>query len=174
MKIITVGTNMFETTKTATNTYRNEIQRLKTELQNSFLSDLAYDMDDLKEKFPNLDVIYITGTTPEWNDGEECTHYSEIYIDASSKYSGLGDLYERMYECYDLNDQAELDECVPKDLHHVNKKLSKDELEEINEILCAAQLEKNLETVFDTNWMIFIDFRNGNTEVTKEDYECGY
>lgn len=174
MKITTAGTNMFETTKTATNTYRREVERLKTELQNSFLSDLAYDMDGLKQKFPNLDVIYIVGTTPEWNDGEECTHDSEIFIDASSKYSGLGDLYERMYGCYDLNDQADLDENVPTDLHKVNKKLTKEEVSEINEILYAAQLEKNLETVFDTNWMIFIDFRNGNTEVTKEDYECGY
>ncbi len=165
---------MFETTKTATDTYRREVKRLKTELQNSFLLDLAYDMDDLKEKFPNLDVIYITGTTPEWNDGEECLHRSETFIDAHNSHSGLGDLFGRLYNCYDINDQEDLDEHVPVDLHQVNKKLTKEEVYEINEILYSAQLEQNLETVFDTNWMIFIDFRNGNTEVTKEDYECGY
>lgn len=164
---------MFETTKTATDTYRREAKRLKTELQNSFLLDLQYDMKDLKDKFPNLDVIYITGTTPEWNDGDTCEHSSEIFIEAA-KHSGLGDLYGIMYNCYDINDQEELDKKVPVDLHHVNKKLTKDEIYEINEILYTAQLEKNLTTVFDTNWMIFIDLRSEDPAVTKEDYECGY
>lgn len=164
---------MFETTKTATDTYRREVKRLKTELQNSFLLDLAYDMDDLKRSSQfrcNIHYWYYS----EWNDGEECLHRSETFIDAHNSHSGLGDLFGRLYNCYDINDQEDLDEHVPVDLHQVNKKLTKEEVYEINEILYSAQLEQNLETVFDTNWMIFIDFRNGNTEVTKEDYECGY
>lgn len=165
---------MFETTKNATKTYRQEVKRLKNELQNSFIDDLQYDMQDLKEKFPNLDVMYIIGTTPEWNDGDECVHRSEIFIDSRNSYSGLAEIFERIYDCFDHNDQEELDEKVPVDMHHVNKKLSKDDINDITEILYTAQLEKNLETVFDTNWMIFIDFRSEKVVVSKEDYECGY
>lgn len=169
-----VGISMLTNTLNEIKKYQNEILNLTNEMQKSFIINFEKDLQTLKTTFPNLDVVYIIGFTPEWNDGEECYHESDVYIDGTSLFNGISSVFDRLYDCYDVNNQSNLDEHVPKYLHHINKKLKNSELEKINEFFRKYSIEDTLQTVFNTNWIITIDFRGDNVVITKDDYECGY
>jgi hypothetical protein len=157
---------MFTNTKNAVKDYLNEIEKMKKEIQNIFISQLKLDMKELKNKFPNLDAIFVIGSTPEWNDGEECLHSSNVYI-TNFPESRCDDMYEYVDRMYWDEEQ------VPDDFLTVNTNLTESEGQEIHQILRTADFEDCLETVFETNFQIVIELAD-EIKVTVNPYESGY
>jgi len=157
---------MFTNTKNAVKDYLNDIERMKKEIQSTFIVQLTEDLKELQQKYPNLDKIFVLGSTPEWNDGEECNHYSNVYITNISD-SCNDEMYEYVDRVYYDEDQ------VPDEFLYVNVNLSVKEAQEVHGILRTANFEDCLEQVFETNFHIIIDMTS-DIKVTVKDYECGY
>ncbi|AFC21607.1 hypothetical protein GAP32_157 [Cronobacter phage vB_CsaM_GAP32] len=158
---------MFERTDKAVSEYKKELAKMQAELREKFIEDLKLDAAELKAAFPNLDKIFIIGSTPEWNDGEECVHESEVLIE-NRNGDGWYDMrtyVDRMY--WDA-------EVVPDEFLHINMNLSPEDLSKIRLILLNAGLEDDLEAVFETNYHIIIDMTGEDVEVIVEDYDRGY
>lgn len=163
---MTVDTNMFKNTKKAVKDYLDNIERMKKEIQNTFIVQLTEDLKELQVKFPNLDKIFVLGSTPEWNDGEECLHRSKVYI-SNIPDSRRDDMYEYVDRMYWDEEQ------VPDEFLTVNTGLTEEEAQEVHQILRTANFEDCLEQVFETNFRIEIDLTS-EIKVTVDSYECGY
>lgn len=161
-----VDINMFKNTEQAVKDYLNEIERMKKEIQDTFIVKLSEDLKELQAKYPNLDKIFVLGSTPEWNDGEECFHDSDVYI-ANIPDSRSDDMYEYVDRIYYNEDQ------VPDEFLSVNVSLSESEVQGIKAILRTADFEEFLQQVFDTDFHIIIDLTS-DIKVTVKPYECGY
>lgn len=159
-------TNMFKNTHQAVKDYLNEIERMKNEIKNTFIIQLSEDLKELQVKYPNLDKIFVLGSTPKWNDGEECFHMSYVYIE-NSPDSRSDDMYEYVERMY-YNEEE-----VPDEFLTVNVNLSDIEVQEIKEILRTADFEDFIQQVFDTNFHIIIDMTS-DIKVSVKPYECGY
>ena len=168
IKITIADTNMsFEKSIVAVQTYKRELAEMQKALREKFITELEQDFYALREEFPGLDKIFVLGCTPEWNDGEECVHESDIYIEnqQDERWDEMGLYVDRMYW-----DEEE----VPDDFLHINTALSKEQVSQIKEILRKAKFEDNLETVFETNFNIIVDFTEQDIKVHVEDYDRGY
>lgn len=163
-----VDTNMFDNVKTAVTEYQETLKVLKAKLQDEFLEKLKVDCAELKAQFPALDFIFVLGETPEWNDGEECTHDSEVFIthDDSRSWDTVSEYIERLY-------WRDEEEC-PAAYKTANSNLSNEDAQKVKDILRAAKFEDGLEVVYETNFNIVIDFTGSNVEVTVQDYDCGH
>lgn len=161
-------TNMFDNVKTAVKEYQETMKVLKAKLQDEFLEKLKVDCTEIKSQFPALDHIFVLGYTPEWNDGEECTHSSEVYISTdSSRVWDTIDEYVGLLYCGDE------DEC-PEAYKTSNQNLSFEDAQKVKDILCAAKFEDGLEVVYETNFNIIIDFTGDIVQVIVKDYDRGY
>ncbi|AQW88681.1 hypothetical protein FDH34_gp156 [Serratia phage BF] len=157
---------MFDKITIASKEYKAAIKQLKTTLRNEFNDKLKSDCTELKSAYPNLDRIFILGSTPEWNDGEECTHDSSVYIENTSNYSDC----KEYFECVFGWDEPE----IPEHLVDSNKNLSDNDVTEIKNIIRQSGLENILEVIYETNFNVVIDFTGDEVQVTVEDYECGH
>jgi hypothetical protein len=158
---------MFDNVKTAVTEYQETLKVLETKLQAEFLEKLKVDCAELKAQFPALDHIFILGSTPEWNDGEECTHDSEVFVDNTegSFWNNVSEYLERLY--YDEDD-------YPQEFKESNKGLTAKEVENIKDILNSSKFESGLEVVYTTNYNIVIDFTGESIEVSVKEYDCGH
>lgn len=158
---------LFEHTKTAVTEYKKELKKLKSELRARFLSHLEQDLYELRREFPNLDKIFIVGSTPEWNDGEDCVHESSVYIEnvPDERYDEISEYVERIY--WD-------EEKVPEEFLHINTALTNEEVLKIYKILHDSKFEDSLQVVFDTNFHVIIDLTEETIKVTVTDYDRGY
>lgn len=163
-----VDTNMFDNVKNAVTGYQDSLKTLKAKLQAEFIEELKYDCTELKAQFPALEHIFVLGYTPEWNDGEECTHSSEVFIskDAPRVWDTVDEYVERLY-------WRDEEECPPA-YKTSNQNLSVEDAQKIKDILRAAKFEDGLEVVYETNFNIVIDFTGDTVQVTVEDYDCGH
>lgn len=162
------GINMsFEQSNLAVQEYKKELQKLQSGLRDRFMVQLAQDFYALRSAFPNLEKLFILGHTPEWNDGEECVHESQIYFEnkENERWDDMGEYVDRIY--YDAD-------VVPEEFLTVNIRLTSEEVSSIRTILRTAKLESNLSAVFETNFQIIVDLTEEDIKITVDDYECGY
>jgi hypothetical protein len=159
---------MFNNVKTAVTEYKATLKELKSKLRSEFLEKLKIDCNELKDKFPELEHIFVLGYTPEWNDGEECTHSSEVFIskDAPRAWDTVDEYVERLY----WRDESE----CPEAYKNSNQNLSLEDAKAIKDILYNAQFEDGLNEVLETNFNIVIDFTGETVEVNVSYYECGH
>lgn len=167
-KITIADTNMsFEKSIVAVQTYKRELAEMQKALREKFIAELEQDLYAVRAAFPGLDKIFILGSTPEWNDGEECVHESDVYIEnlQNERWDEMSDYVERIY--WD-------DEEVPDEFLHINTALTKEQVSNLKGILRAAKLEDNLQVVFDTNYHVIIDLTEPTIKVRVKDYDRGY
>jgi len=159
---------MFDNVKTAVTDYQETLKTLKKNLQAKFLDELKYDCAELKAHFPTLEHIFVLGYTPEWNDGEECTHSSEVFIskDAPHVWDTVDEYVERLY-------WRDEEECPPA-YKTSNQNLSIKDVQKIEDILREAKFEDVLEVVYETNFNIVIDFTGETVQITVKEYDCGH
>lgn len=159
---------MFDNVKTAVTDYQETLKTLKKNLQAKFLDELKCDCAELKAQFPALDFIFVLGETPEWNDGEECTHDSEVFIthDDTRSWDTVSEYVERLY----WRDESE----CPEAYKTANSNLSIEDAQKIKDILSAAKFEDGLEVVYQTNFNIVIDFTGETVQITVKEYDCGH
>lgn len=163
-----VDTNMsFENSNNAVKNYVDQLEKMKTELRNTFTTILADDFYALRHAFPGLEKIFVVGWTPEWNDGEDCYHNSSVYIenDPNLRWDDMGEYVDRIHGD---------DSVVEDEFLHVNTSLSKEEVKKIKSILSETNLEENLHEVFGTNYNIIIDLSEEDIKVHVKGYHCGY
>lgn len=160
-----VDTNMFDNVKTAVYEYEYTLNELKSKLQLEFIEKLKDDCIELKAEFPELEHIFVLGYTPEWNDGEECEHSSEIYImnNNDRSWDTVQDYLEYVYNSE-----------YPIEFKDSNIGLSTDDAIKIKDILHSAKFEDGLEVVYETNFNMVIDLTSFDIKITVEEYDCGH
>lgn len=163
-----VVTNTFDKVKIAVTEYQKSINDLKKQLRTDFIETLKVDCTELKDQFPALDYIFILGSTPKWNDGEECTHDSDVFVDNTegSYWNNIPEYLERLY--YGEEDD------YPDEYKNSNKGLSSEDVQKIKNTLSASKLEDGLEIIYETDFNIIIDFTGETVTVTVKDYDCGH
>lgn len=101
---------------------------------------------DLQQRFPSFNAAVITGSTPQWNDGETCYHSTEISVQDAEEY------HEFDYE-------------TNTDLSRADQRIIEAELDLVDVIL----LENH-----GTNYQLVAKLKDGRFEITVDDYDCGY
>lgn len=119
---------------------------------------------DLFAENTKLTHVFIMGSTPLWNDGEECYHSTEIIIHNDA---GEQDSWSEMSEFLECKLGWDVDYDDPsEEVLEINAGLSKSECRDIEDQIPVDAMSEAL----GTNWLI-IATRNG---VELQDYECGY
>lgn len=118
-----------------------------------------------KYRTPGLTHIFIIGHTPSWNDGEECTHDTRVFIENDSNYSDVEEYFEQVTNNFD----ADTDELLPLVNSCVEKETAKKLQSEV-----YSELDNVLQSVFITDFNISIRFLDGKIKIDVEDYDCGY
>lgn len=113
-------------------------------------------VESIFDQCDGLNVFMIRGWTPSWNDGEECTHSSDIIT---------GEISNRWPD-YDEGDKEVFEDENGEQLNTINFHGALKNL-----------IEKTLpiaERVYNTNFEIICRRANGQIEVEFRDYDCGY
>jgi hypothetical protein len=128
-------------------------------------------LPELFEKYRTAGItnIFILGTTPEWNDGEECEHGMQVLISNDRKEYKFTDIIE-YFERFDAdidyeNPGAEILNINIGVPHKICKDLGARVHSELFDILYHGLL---------TNWKLEITFLDNKVEVKHSAYRCGY
>lgn len=124
-----------------------------------------------KEKVQGLTHIFVIGSTPEWNDGEECIHRTEVFIEndrTDHKYTDVSEYMERVYDDADYYDDP------PEHVKAMNVQINRNDAQKIS-LAFKQKYGDILEEVLGTNWKLEIEFiEDGELKITHDDYDCGY
>lgn len=126
-----------------------------------------------KEKVQGLTHIFVIGSTPEWNDGEECIHRTTVFIEndrSTHTYTNVSEYMERM------DDSGDVDyyDNPPNSVKVINETVSRNEAHSIENSF-KQKYSDILEEVLGTNWKLEIEFlEDGELKITHDDYDCGY
>ena len=118
-------------------------------------------VNSLFAEHPNLNCVVILGSTPSWNDGDECVHSEEIFVNDLDECAEI--LGEDADTCGDGKAPA---------WTLLNEKLPSKEATSISKALKA--LEGLREIIYGTNWQLRLERQDGKVKITKKDYNCGY
>lgn len=120
-----------------------------------------------------LNKLAVVGWTPGFNDGEPCTHSSEVFVGLTHRgYSGRNyadyedreDVTEFFVE--EVNDDGEVEDGT-------NPNAECTTLKQVKEIL--ESFEDIFERVYHTNFFIKVTRdEDGTVLVDVDDYDCGY
>ncbi len=152
-----------------------EVSRTTRELY-AFLrdnqNDLTLDIAKELKAIPGMNKIIIKGYTPGFNDGDECTHSSQVYYDKRYDFSEIAE--EGIYGLEEFLGAPEefIDELYNwEEINNVNT--YDDSYEgKINEL--TSLLDDIIEKTYFTDYIVYIDLTTDEPTITHEDYECGY
>lgn len=156
------------------NTALNTIDSLEdqiTKIKADFYTkdNLAVLIGDLFKEY-KLDAIAIVGTTPAFNDGEECVHSSDLYYDEDELncyFNGFDERYDK-YEDHDFLAPVESPSftvnSMLNDLPYQHPK--KAEYHKLSGYIMELS-----DYIYDTNYKIecYID-KDGDLQIHQEDY----
>ena len=141
-----------------------QIELLKEGAREHGIQLLEQFFADLFAANPKLTHVFCTGYTPQWNDGEECYHSTEVFIhndtDEQDSWSEMGDFLE----CK-LGWEIDYDD-LREEITEINAGLSKSECRDIEDQIPIDAMSEAL----GTNWLIVA---NRNC-VELHEYQCGY
>lgn len=133
--------------------HKNAIDSLVKGHSKEMIQDL---FNELFTKYKNLDVVFIYGYTPGFNDGDPCYHRQYVEVDSE-------EITERVEEYLDL-----LDEEV-----EYNSNLTGDEISDITD--SVDDLEDLFEHIYDTDYYIIArKEEDGSITIDNGEYDCGY
>lgn len=112
----------------------------------SLLNEVAKTANDI-----GLYIAVVQGSTPSFNDGDLCTHSSEVLLDEND-FSDYG---------YDPDEDTQVNE------------LSEDDEKMIIDLLLSYD-DYYLQPKYNTNYQVVIRFKDGEANITYEEYDCGY
>lgn len=135
--------------------HQKAIDELVKDNGNEMIQDL---FNGLFTQYKNLDVLFIYGYTPSFNDGDPCYHRQYVEVES-------GDITDRVDEYLDLLDEDEEVE------YNVN--LTYDETVSITD--SVDELEDLFERIYDTGYYIIARREeDGSIDIVNGDYDCGY
>lgn len=145
-----------------------KIHKAKTECAQKALPILLKAFE--KERTEGLSHIFVLGSTPEWNDGEDCVHRTTVFIEndrTNSKFTNVVEYFERFDDDMDYDNP-------PESVKAINCFLTHKEARDIENTF-KKKYEDVLEEILGTNWKLEIEFLdNGEVKTTYGDYDCGY
>lgn len=116
----------------------------------------------------DINVVCVRGYTPSWNDGDVCTHSSEMFTGAlRDGYNG------RQFRDYQDYDQSLKEVFVDEYQHFVNEDADNDNLR--NAASLMWEFDGLIQDVYGTNYQLIVR-RTANNAIVIEDeeYDCGY
>jgi|AGFS01.1.fsa_nt_gi hypothetical protein len=139
-----------------------QIEILKESAREKGVQLLEQYFPEVFAKYPKLTHIYVTGYTPGWNDGEECTHTTQVYIHNDLEgWSELGDFLE-CYLGWDIDNDNPSEKYAA-----INAGLTKSECNDIELDVPVYSMSEAL----GTDWLV-IATKDG--QVTIQNFEVGY
>lgn len=158
---MSVATNFAKLLANIGNQRDEQIEILKEASREKALQLLEQLFGDLFADNQKLTHIFCMGYTPEWNDGEECFHDTNILI--HNDRDGWGEM-EEFLECHlkweiDPNEPSE-------EFLAINAGLNASQCRDIEDLIPIDAMSEAL----GTNWVV-IATRNG---VELQEYNCGY
>lgn len=163
MEIMIVATNFPKLLKDIGTKRDQQIALIKEGAVEHAVQIIEQFFKDLFEANPKLTHVFITGYTPEWNDGEECYHNTEVYMYNNLNPDSWNELGEFL-ECH-MGWDVDYDE-PSEELKEVNAGLSKSECRDIEDMIPVEAMSEAL----GTNWLIQAT-RDG---VKYEPFSIGY
>lgn len=144
-----------------------EISSIRNKHSTIIRQMMIEDFDSLRKQYSGLDKVFIRGYTPAWNDGEECTHRHQVFVNNSGEYSDVSEFYEIVIDRdFDYSD-------IPEHIKKINSKLSKDDCKRVQAYF--NDMDDTMEASFGTNWYMIIDFTTEEVTIDfHDDYDCGY
>lgn len=153
----------------------NEVTRASDELH-KFISDnkstLIIDLAKEMKKIPGLNKIIVKGYTPGFNDGDPCTHSSEVYFNKRWHFSELSEYgIDNLSSFLGAPEEYEDELYEWEGLDSVNTYSDEDE-EKIEEFI--SMLDDLVERLYYTDYIVYIDLTGDEPVINSENYECGY
>lgn len=161
--------------------FQNHLSTLKEFIITAGEDKLQEVAKSVFEEVEGLNKFVILGYTPNFNDGEPCTHEglygfgNYIWLESYSKngeYFVIGDdvgEFEEVKEFFELEEDYTIGSHA-KDVNYVNKGVTDQQ--------AVYKLLKHLsfvcEMLYETNYIIYFSKEDGLVKVNKEDYWCGY
>ena len=145
-----------------------ELSEFVRQNQRGLLNDLASEL----KAIPGMNKMVVKGYTPGFNDGDACTHSSDVYYNKTYHFSELSE-----EDVYGLGEFLGAPEDIDDDLYEwvennpINT-FSEDDSKEIGKI--ASMLDSLIEEIYDTDYIVFIDLTTNEPTITYKDYYCGY
>lgn len=126
---------------------KTEYVRMINENGLEIIADFILQLHKDEEKF---NAVYITGSTPSWNDGEPCEHSTYVYLD------------DEIFESIDFE--------FPEDFEANNMpRVMQRELE--NKINFVDEI---LHELYGTNYYFWAVIVDGKVTIDHGEYDCGY
>ena len=135
------------------------------------------------EEDDKLEHILVIGYTPDFNDGEETEHSSEVYANG---WDAVGDLRINTYtgaagiiKEYISNEYYDSEGYVEVDIGEHKIPINDDTGEVLpmpagKHISCSSVLDYMCEKLYKTNYAVEIKMIDGKISITKKDYDCGH
>lgn len=143
-----------------------KIKEVREQSQSEIRDLLMESLQTVKETYPNLQFVGLTGHTPSFNDGEECTHTHRVYVSNNGGYSDIAEYYECIRgEDFEYNK-------LPPHIKCINANLNKNDAKKVETLFMG--LDDIFEQAFGTDWNIEIDFTGERVTLTHDEYDCGY
>ena len=155
-----------------------DVARANYEL-GSFVSDKKKEliMDIAKElkSIPGMNKIIIKGYTPGFNDGDACVHSSEVYYNKRYDFSELAE--------YEISGLAEFLGAPEEFVYEEEGLYNWDEINSVNTYAeedsdkikkFANLLDDLIESIYDTDYIVFIDLTTDEPTIKHDYYDCGY
>lgn len=139
----------------------NQIELLKEDAREKGVQIIKQFFEELFDANPKLTHVFCTGSTPEWNDGEECFHETNILI--------YNDIYgwSEVAEFLEINEGWHYDSENPsEELIAINKDLAMCECRDIEDQIPIDAMSEAL----GTDWLVKATREGIEFSV----YKCGY
>lgn len=152
--------------------YKRINEELNRKLQEHGTTFFVSLFQKLFDENPGLNKMAVLGWTPGFNDGEPCTHSSNVYVGitytySSGTYADYSD-YDELVEFFeeDIDENGEAKEAI-------NPNLECETLRQVKQILDS--FEDIFERVYHTNFIIKVTRdEDGSACVDVDDYDCGH
>ncbi|EBS4516757.1 hypothetical protein DQT32_05015 [Salmonella enterica subsp. enterica serovar Braenderup] len=155
-----------------------EVHRVSSELHkfvHENIHDLVHDIAMELKTIPGMNKVIVKGYTPGFNDGDPCTHSSDVYYNKKWHFSelseyGIGGLAEFFGAPEEYEDEEE-ELYNWEGIDTINTYSDEDE-QKIHDLV--SLLDDLIERKYYTDYIVFIDLTGDEPVIKHEDYDCGY
>lgn len=146
----------------------HDYKSFKESMNEGFLKDVV---KQVGEYFGDFAVVF-RGYTPSFNDGDEISHYGDVFIaDLSyNSYDFEDEGFEELFEWFEVELNEETDEFSDKSINsNILESVKFKDFE-----LIVKLLNDIVEDIYRTNYLIKIKVKDKNVELIVDGYSCDY
>lgn len=146
----------------------NKLYSFVAEKRYELIVDIAKALKSIK----GMNKLIVKGYTPRFNDGDACTHNSEVYFNKLYDFQEIAeyDIYG-LEEFLGIPDEFTEEPWEWEEIRNINTYNDEDE-DKINEL--ASLLDYIIEETYITDYIVFVDLTTDEPTVNYRSYDCGY